>query len=124
MSKAATIRAYLSAMEQGDMEGVLRCFSEDGIIRSPVYGEVPVERFYEKLFADTKSAEVHIKAIYASVDDENRWAAHFGYRWVKVDGSVVDTDLVDLFEFDGEKALIASLRIVFDPKQSAAPGVN
>lgn len=124
MSKAATIRAYLSAMEQGNLEGVLVCFSEDGIIHSPVYGEVPVKRFYEKLFSDTKSAEVRINSIYAAVDDENRWAAHFGYHWIKIDGSVVDTDLVDLFEFDKETALIANLRIVFDPKQSAAPGVN
>ena len=119
-SRELIVRRYLKAMEAGDLEGVLACFNPDGIIVSPVYGEVPVGEFYTKLFADTVAAAVDIHTIYASPVDPNRWAAHFAYRWEKTDGSSLVTDLVDLFDFGGKAGLIARLRIIFDPKAKPA----
>ena len=66
------IRRYLSAMEACDLNGVLACFADDGLISSPVYGEVPVRPFYERLFADTVSAEVTIHHVYRATDDAGR----------------------------------------------------
>jgi len=110
------VRRYLKAMEAGDLDATRACFDPGGIIVSPVYGEVPVGDFYQKLFADTVRTVVEIHTIYASPVDPNRWAAHFAYRWEKTDGSTIVTDLVDLFEFSGRSGLIARLRIIFDPK--------
>lgn len=108
------IRRYLSAMEACDLDGVLACFADDGMITSPVYGRVPVRPFYERLFADTLSAEVTIHQVYRATDDLGRWAAHFAYRWERRDTPPVSTDLIDLFEFDSAATLITHLRIIFD----------
>jgi ketosteroid isomerase-like protein len=107
------IRRYLSAMEACDLDGVLACFAGDGIISSPVYGEVPVRPFYERLFADTLSVQVAIHHVYRATDDAARWAAHFAYDWERRDAPAVSTDLIDLFEFDAA-SLITRLRIIFD----------
>ncbi|MDB5698757.1 MAG: hypothetical protein JWN69_1561 [Alphaproteobacteria bacterium] len=120
MAPDLVIRRYLSAMEACDLDGVLACFAEDGMITSPVYGQVAVRPFYERLFADTVSAEVSIHNVYQATDQPRRWAAHFGYTWTRRNGSPVSTDLVDLFEFDGAADLITHLRIIFDkPAQPA-----
>lgn len=108
------IVTYLKAMERGDLDTVCGCFTIDAIINSPVYGDVPVRPFYERLFADTLSAEVDIQQIYCGRGTSNRWAAHFAYKWSRESGNMVETDLVDLFEFDGDR--IARLQIIFDSR--------
>lgn len=113
-SPDGVIRRYLSAMAACDLDGVLACFADDGMITSPVYGRVPVRPFYERLFADTLSAEVTIHHVYRATDHPGRWAAHFAYQWVRRDGPAVSTDLIDLFEFDTAATLITHLRIIFD----------
>lgn len=111
----AIVRAYLKAMEAGNLEATVACFDPAGVIVSPVYGEVPVKDFYQKLFADTVSTVVNIHTVYASADHPYRLAAHFAYRWDRKDGSTLVTDLVDLFEFSEQSGKIARLKIVFDP---------
>jgi ketosteroid isomerase-like protein len=114
MANALTsvIVTYLDAMAGGDIEGVCSCFTGDATINSPVYGDVSVRPFYERLFADTLSAEINLREIYSAVERPNRFAAHFGYKWVRKSGAMLETDLVDLFEF--ENGRIARLRIIFD----------
>lgn len=107
------IRRYLSAMAASDLDGVLACFAGDGIVSSPVYGDVPVRPFYERLFADTLSAEVTLHHVYRATDDPRQWAAHFAYHWERRDAPAVATNLIDLFEFDAA-SLITHLRIIFD----------
>ncbi|KXU31318.1 MULTISPECIES: nuclear transport factor 2 family protein [Sphingobium] len=109
------VRAYLSAMEKGDLNGVLQCFAADGTVISPVYGEEPVRPFYEKLFADTISASVDLHSLYVSPTQPERLIAHFAYRWSRHGQPDVDTDLIDLFEFDPQSDRIGRLRIVFAP---------
>lgn len=120
LDREIVVRTYLRSMEAGDLAATLACFEPAAVIFSPVYGEVAVVPFYEKLFADTVSAEVDIHTIYASPSVAHRWAAHFGYRWARNDGSVTATDLVDLFEFRPGGNLIERLKIVFDPTTSAS----
>ena len=107
---------YLRAMERGDLDTVCACFTADATIRSPVYGDVAIRTFYERLFADTRRAEVNIQQIYRAQTKPDHWAVHFAYRWERKTGDNVSTDLVDLFEFNGDH--IAKLRIVFDSRSA------
>jgi ketosteroid isomerase-like protein len=111
-AREAVIVTYLSAMAQSDLETVCSCFTPDATINSPVYGDVPVRPFYERLFADTLSADVDVRQIYCARGRPDRWAAHFAYKWQRKSGTRIESDLVDLFEFDGDR--IARLRIIFD----------
>lgn len=114
-AREAIVRTYLQAMEAGDIDATVACFDPAGVIVSPVYGEVPVGEFYRKLFADTVRAVVDIHTIYAAPAEIGRWAAHFAYTWERKDGSLVVTDLVDLFTFDEGSGKIGRLKIIFDP---------
>ncbi len=112
MSDEAIIRRYLSAMEASDLQAVLACFADDAIITSPLYGEMAVAPFYKKLFADTTRTEVRVHNIYQSPSKANCWAAHFGYVWERHDQPRLDTELIDLFEFDPATGKIIALRII------------
>ncbi|MFP1680933.1 nuclear transport factor 2 family protein [Alloalcanivorax sp. C16-1] len=114
MARSDTVKRYLGAMEAADLETVLGCFEGDGTVVSPVYGEVPVRPFYEKLFADTVRAEVRLEQLYFS-EDGTGIAAHIDYFWERQDGSRMHVDMVDLFRFRAESERIERLSIVFKP---------
>ena len=80
MGREEVIRSYLQAMENGDMAATLACFALGATVKSPVYGNMPVEPFYERLYGDTTSATVDILNIYKSTTSDDAWAAHFDYK--------------------------------------------
>ena len=114
MGREDVIRSYLQAMENGDMAATLACFALGATVKSPVYGSMPVEPFYEKLYGDTTSAKVDIINIYGSVASEDAWAAHFDYNWTRKDGQSLASSLVDIFTFDRSSGKIEHLEIIFD----------
>lgn len=114
MSREQIVRAYLGAMENGDLAATLACFGDDATVTSPVYGNMAVKPFYERLYGDTVSAKVEIRNIYSSVSDANHWAAHFGYEWTRRDGVSLSSSLVDLFHFAIGEDKIQHLEIIFD----------
>jgi ketosteroid isomerase-like protein len=111
MSREATVQTYLAAMAAGDLETTLSCFTPEGTVTSPVYGGVPVKAFYERLFADTAHATVHLHTIFEA---QNKLAAHFTYHWELKSGPKTTTDLIDLFDFAPDSEKITHLHIIFD----------
>ena len=114
MGHEQTVRTYLQAMEKGDLAATLACFAQGATVQSPVYGQMPVEPFYERLYGDTVTAKVDIRNVYRASDSDIHWAAHFDYEWTKTDGKSLASTLVDLFRFDASSGLIAHLEIIFD----------
>jgi len=110
--RAETIVTYLGAMERGDLNMVCACFTPDAIVQSPVYGEMLVRPFYQQLFDDTVKVEISVRQIYCGRDSTDSWVAHFAYKWQRKSGEDIDTHLIDLFDFVGDR--IARLRIIFD----------
>jgi ketosteroid isomerase-like protein len=114
MAVPTVVRRYLKAMEAGDLTGVLDCFTAEGVVVSPVYGTVSVRGFYEQLFADTVSTEVRIRDLYAAQGRPDRAIAHFDYVWARRGKPLLETRLIDLFDFDPAGTKIARLRIIMD----------
>ena len=114
MGHEQVVRDYLRAMEAGDLVATFACFHLDATVTSPVYGDMPVKPFYERLYGDTVTACVDIRNIYAAVGSPDHWAAHFGYRWTRRDGASLSSNLVDLFQFRPGTELIDHLEIIFD----------
>src|SRR5438552_10042169 len=94
------IETYLKSLETGNAETIIHLFSEDGVIHSPLYGSVPVKKFYKDLFADTIQSVIILLNIFQSTTNPNTAAAHFKYEWILKDGAKTNFEVVDVFNFD------------------------
>jgi len=118
-----TVRRYLAALANGDLEGMVACCTATAVVVSPVYGTVAARWFFETLHADTVSADVEIIAIYAADDRSGRVIAHFRYRWERRSAPKIDTDVLDLFEFAPD-ARIERLMIVLGTSPLSEPDLR
>ena len=118
MDKKNVVKAYFLGLEKGSYEEVVRLFAPDAMVYSPLYGKVEASRFYRELFADTKSSEIKLKNIFISAENPHCAAAHFTYSWTMKDGSLVEFDCVDVFEFAPGSDKILSLTIIYDTHQT------
>ncbi len=53
MKAAEIVASYLAALERADLDGVLKLFTPDAVVHSPLHGQLPAAQFYPALFADT-----------------------------------------------------------------------
>ena len=114
MNKKEMIRCYLRALESCSSEEVLKYFSPEAVIKSPLNGMVKASEFFPSLFSLTLKAKVHISNIFMSVENANSGAVHFRFDWDFLDGGQAQFDCVDIFELDPKLAKISKMTIVYD----------
>lgn len=109
------VAAYLRAVEEGDVAGMLALFADGAIVHSPLYGTLPAEEFYPALFADTGSASLTLLGTMRGTSVEGRALLSFLFHfdWVLPNGTRAPFDVVDVAELDDD-GLISSIRIVYD----------
>lgn len=109
------VDAYLQALENKHLDGVLRLFSAAATVHSPLYGKVPAERFYPQLFSDTESSRLELRTVLHSDTAEGKVIAFwFDFHWVLADGEPAPFTVVDVAVLDDE-GLIRDLHIIYDP---------
>ncbi len=59
-----SIQDYIKGLEEGSYETVIKLFSDDAIVHSPLYGDIQAKRFYKDLFLDTSSSQISLKNIF------------------------------------------------------------
>ncbi len=79
------IKTYFKNVETGNIEAIINLFSEDGIVHSPLYGDIPAKDFYEDLFADTSQSIITLINTFESTNNPDTAAAHFKYDWILKD---------------------------------------
>lgn len=105
---------YLRALEAADLDGVLSLFSEGAAVHSPLYGRVPAHEFYPRLFGDTASSRLELRAVLTGQDAGGPVVAFwFDFHWILVDGTPAPFTVVDLARLDDE-GKIQELHIVYD----------
>jgi hypothetical protein len=107
------IEIYLKGLETGNTETITDLFSENGIIHSPLYGTLPVKKFYKDLFADTAKSVITLLNIFESSTNSNIAAAHFKYHWTLKDGTETNFEAVDIFNFNTQ-GKIEEMTIIYD----------
>lgn len=109
------VAAYLRAVEEGDVAGMLALFADGAIVHSPLYGTLPAAEFYPALFADTGSASLTLLGTMRGTSVEGRALLSFLFHfdWVLPNGTRAPFDVVDVAELDDD-GLISSIRIVYD----------
>ena len=107
-------KKYLDALNESDLEKVLLLFTENAMVISPLYGEIAAASFYKKLFADTRNSETKLLNIFDSSDKGNSIGLHFHYTWTLQSGSVVEFEVVDVFELSKDRNCFTKLTIIYD----------
>lgn len=116
ITKKETANKYIDFLEKGDMNNLLKLFSENAIVDSPVYGILNAKEFYTKLSNDTLLSELNFKGIFEE-NDSNIIALYFNFKWTLINDKQVDFDVVDIIEFNDSNQ-ISHLKIIYDTVKS------
>jgi ketosteroid isomerase-like protein len=114
--KVIVIRRYLAALGGGIAGDVLALFTPDGEVVSPLLGRLPAASFYARLMDSSQQSRFTVVDLMVSATDGPRAAAYFTYHWTLRDGTDVDFDCCDVFEFTGNVAdpSVRLLTIMYD----------
>lgn len=109
-------QAYLDALRHGDLAAILKLFTENAQIHSPLYGKQAAHDFYEELLSDTQESKLtYLDTLYHK--ERQTMALLFRYEWQLASGQWVNFVVMDYLQLtpDGK---IAELRIIYDTKAS------
>lgn len=112
---------YVAAIEALDAARVLALFSDDAVVHSPLYGDLPAVQFFPKMLGDTARAALTLLGSASGATERGTPIAiwYFSYDWTLDPGGheptpeVTGVDMVDIAELDDE-GRIASFTIVYD----------
>jgi len=109
------VAAYLQALGDADLDGMLALFAPGAMVHSPLYGDLPATEFYPALFADTASAELTLLGTMHGTSVEGRALLSFLFHfdWRLPGGTAAPFDVIDIAEIDDD-GLIARVRIIYD----------
>ena len=101
---------YLTALESGDPSRVLELFADDAVVHSPLYGDLPAQHFYPRLFADTRELKLKLRTVFHADRSIAFW---FDFDWTLSNGTPAPFRVVDIAELDDE-GRIRELHIIYD----------
>ncbi|MGF6781463.1 nuclear transport factor 2 family protein [Paraburkholderia sp. GAS334] len=107
------VRAYLKALERGDVAAICALFAPDAQIFSPFLGWMQAAPFFAKVSEASGESKITPIDICVSTTGARRATGYFIYNWVLKDGSAVRFECVDVFEFDAN-GLVERMKIVYD----------
>jgi hypothetical protein len=113
------VREYLAALDASDAEAMLGLFHPSGEVLSPFLGRMGAHSFFTKLTQSSLASDIDVFDVLPSLSAP-RVAAYFHYRWTLLDGSIVEFDCCDIYDFvtDSEspaaRPLIKTMTIVYD----------
>lgn len=118
MDADALVAEYLDAVRAADTARMLALFAPDGVVHSPLYGDLPATEFYPKMFGDTRSADLTLLGTTTGTTTDGRPLVMFLFKfdWVlKAGEDIVAFDVVDVAELDAD-GKITALAIIYDTK--------
>jgi len=118
MTKEEVAHQYLAHLQEGDMDKVISLFTKEGVVVSPIYGEMKAISFYKTLEKDTKASELHFDGLFVE-KQTNRMTLLFEYRWTIKNGKTVMFKVVDVLQLD-EEHKIEKLTIIYDTVDTRA----
>ena len=109
----ATIARYLALLEAGDVAGMAALFADDGRVYSPFLGWKAPRPFFAEVVGASGRSRIETLDILVSARGAPRAIGYFVYHWQLKDGTFVDFDCCDVFDFDAE-GRIQRMTIVYD----------
>lgn len=118
-ARVAVVRRYLDALDAGDTGQIVKLFHPDAEVISPFLGRMSSTGFFAKLAESSQRSDITVHDVLPSLTAP-RVAAYFHYRWTLRDGSVVEFDCCDVFDFapqpddDGAPPRVVLMTIIYD----------
>ncbi|MFZ7101494.1 MAG: nuclear transport factor 2 family protein [Peptococcaceae bacterium] len=113
MEMKQIIEKYLAGLQAGNYEEIIKLFSAEAQVHSPLYGKVKAGKFYTDLFNDTSKSTITLRNILLNQDNPSVGAGHFRYDWIMKDGTPTSFECVDIFNID-QSGKIEKLTIIYD----------
>jgi hypothetical protein len=110
-------KRYLSALNAGNLNGVLAAFAADATVVSPTLGTIDVRSYYQQFFAHTHRSIIKLLDVSdspQSANDPARLTLHFRYTWVPKKGQPVTFDSIKVFDLTPDAAKFTKLTIICD----------
>lgn len=114
MHMQRAVRKYLKALEAGDADKAAALFVVDGWVQSPFLGRIPVREYVNKVAAASSRTQLTVHDVLVSAEGHMRAVAYYLYHWQLKDGSQVEFECADVFNFDLATGHIASIVLVYD----------
>jgi hypothetical protein len=108
------VRRYLEALEASDVDKAAALFTPSGWVQSPFLGRIPVRNYISKVAAASSASKLTVHDVLVSAEGHMRAVAYYLYDWQLKDGSKVEFECADVFNFDPETGRIASVVLVYD----------
>jgi len=108
-----TVRAYFAALDSNDLDAMLQLFAAEAIVHSPMLGEVRAAEFFPKVFGASSATSITVFDVLVSAQGQPRAVGYFNYDWTLKDGTVIQFDAADVFDFDAD-GRIAKMTILYD----------
>lgn len=94
------IQNYLKSLETGDLEGMLALFNCGATVASTSSGIFKAKTFYTDFLPTIKSGCAKLQNVYINIDNPNRYSASFRLSLDFKDGSRLNANYIDEFEFN------------------------
>lgn len=120
MEREDVIKSYLHSLAKADHTELLKLFTGDATVSSPLYGEMAAVDFFKQLFEDTIESKINLEGIFVQVSNPNMYAAHFIYNWKLKNGEAVTFKCMDIFSFANRSDKIRHLNIIYDSSHTRA----
>jgi len=107
------VTRYLARLEAGDVAGMAALFSADGRVFSPFLGWMSPQAFFTEVVGASGQSRIETLDILVSAQGAPRAIGYFIYHWQLKDGTFVDFNCADVFDFDAQ-GRITCMTIVYD----------
>ena len=108
-----TLAKYFTALDSGDLQAILKVFADGARVHSPFLGELSAREFFPKVFAASSTSDITVFDVLGSMRGKPRAIGYFRYDWTLADGTKVQFDAADVFDFN-TKGEIIRMTILYD----------
>jgi hypothetical protein len=113
ITKEHVLQQYLDNLSAANYDAVISLFTDNALVISPLYGQVPAFQFYKDLFKDTQSSQLKLINMFIGTYKPDTAALQFEYLWTMANGEVVTFEVVDIIDFDSNNKIV-KLSIIYD----------
>jgi ketosteroid isomerase-like protein len=113
MSHEITVQEYYRVLQTRDYDAILRLFTQDAVVKHPIFGTIAATDFFNRLLNHTKSHKIHLINMMTTLENQQRIATYLRAEFTTKSNSEYDEEGVHIYDFslDGR---IEKITVIID----------